>query len=56
MNSITSNHMISHGEWFKDTKDLKTVGFVKINDDTTHLASHKLARCHCPCNMGKQTT
>jgi hypothetical protein len=32
----TSNHMTSHGKWFKDTKDLKTLGFVKISDDTTH--------------------
>ncbi len=31
-----SNHMISHGEWFRDIKDLKTLRFVKINDDTTH--------------------
>ncbi len=31
------NHMTSHGEWFKDIKDLKTPGFVEIsNDDTTH--------------------
>jgi hypothetical protein len=28
------NHMISHGEWFKDTKDLKTPGFVETGDDT----------------------
>jgi hypothetical protein len=31
-----SNHMTSHGEWFKDTKDLKTPGFVETSDDTTH--------------------
>jgi len=31
-----SNHMISHGEWFKDTKDLKTPGFVETSDDITH--------------------
>jgi hypothetical protein len=31
-----SNHMTSHGEWFKDTKDLKTPGFVENGDDTTH--------------------
>ncbi len=31
-----SNHMISHGEWFRDTRDLKTPGFVKTCDDTTH--------------------
>ncbi len=31
-----SNHMTSHGEWLKDTKDLKTPGFVETGDDTTH--------------------
>jgi hypothetical protein len=31
-----SNHMISHGEWFRNTKDLKTPSFVEISDDTTH--------------------
>jgi hypothetical protein len=36
VDSRTSNHMISHGEWFRDTKDLKTPGFVETNDDTTH--------------------
>jgi hypothetical protein len=28
--------MINHEEWFKDTKDLKTLGFVETDDDTTH--------------------
>jgi hypothetical protein len=28
--------MTSHGEWFKNTRDLKTLGFVKPSDDTTH--------------------
>ncbi len=23
---------------------------------TLHIPSHKLARCHCPCKMGKQNT
>ncbi len=36
VDSRASNHMISHGEWFRNTKDLKTLGFVKIGDDTTH--------------------
>ena len=36
VDSGTSNHMTSHGEWFRDTKDLKTPGFVEIGDDTTH--------------------
>ncbi len=31
-----SNHMTSHEEWFKDTRDLKTLGFVEIGDDVTH--------------------
>ncbi len=28
--------MTSHEEWFKDTRDLKTLGFVEIGDDVTH--------------------
>ncbi len=28
--------MTSHGEWFRDTKDLKTLRFVETGDDTTH--------------------
>jgi hypothetical protein len=31
-----SNHMTSHREWFRDRKDLKTLGFVETDDDTTH--------------------
>jgi hypothetical protein len=31
-----SNHMIIHGEWLKDTRDLKTPRFVETSDDTTH--------------------
>jgi len=31
-----SNHMIIHGEWFKDTGDLKTLGFMETCDETTH--------------------
>ncbi len=31
-----SNHMTSYGEWFKNTRDLKTSRFVEISDDTTH--------------------
>jgi hypothetical protein len=30
-----SNHMTSHGKWFRDTRDLKS-RFVEIGDDTTH--------------------
>jgi hypothetical protein len=28
--------MTNHGEWFKDTRGLKTLGFVQTSDDTTH--------------------
>jgi hypothetical protein len=34
VDSGASNHMTSHGEWFRNTKDLK--GFVETSDDTTH--------------------
>jgi hypothetical protein len=27
--------MTNHGEWFRDIKDLKTLGFVETSDDTT---------------------
>jgi hypothetical protein len=36
VDSRASNHMTSHGEWFKDTKDLKTPSFVETGDDITH--------------------
>jgi len=36
VDSGASNHMTSHGEWFRDTKDLKTPSFVETGDDTTH--------------------
>ncbi len=36
VDSRASNHMTSHGEWFRNTKDLKTLGFVKTGDDKTH--------------------
>jgi hypothetical protein len=32
----TSNHMTGHGQWFRDTKDLKTLGFVETGDVTTN--------------------
>jgi hypothetical protein len=25
-----SNHMTCHGKWFKDTRDLKTLGFMEL--------------------------
>jgi hypothetical protein len=36
VNSRASGDMTSHGEWFKDTKDLKTPRFVENGDDTTY--------------------
>jgi len=36
VDSRTSNHMTNHGEWFRNTKDLKTPGFVEIGDHTIH--------------------
>jgi hypothetical protein len=36
VDSGVSNHMTSHGEWFRNTRDLKTLGFVEIGDDITH--------------------
>jgi hypothetical protein len=36
VDSGASNHMTSHGEWFNDTRYLKTLGFVETSDDTTH--------------------
>jgi hypothetical protein len=29
-----SNHMTSHGKWFRDTKDLKTLGFMETSANT----------------------
>jgi hypothetical protein len=37
VDSGTSNHMISHGEWFRNKRDLKTLRFVETCDDTTHF-------------------
>jgi hypothetical protein len=36
VDSGASNHRTSHGEWSRDTKELKTLRFVEIGDDTTH--------------------
>jgi len=36
VDSKASNHMTSHGKWFRDTKDLKTPWFVETSDDITH--------------------
>jgi hypothetical protein len=36
VDSGASNHMTSHGEWFRDTKDLTTLRFLETGDDITH--------------------
>ncbi len=36
VDSGVSNHMTSHGKWFRNAKDLKTLGFVETGDDITH--------------------
>jgi hypothetical protein len=36
VDSGVSKHMTSHGEWFRDTRDLKTLRFVETDDDITH--------------------
>ncbi len=36
VDSRALKHMISHGEWFRDTRDLKTLRFVETDDDITH--------------------
>jgi len=36
VDSGASNHMIGHVKWFRNIKDLKTLGFVETGDDTTH--------------------
>ncbi len=37
VDSGASNHMTNHGKWFRNTRVLKTLGFVEIGDDITHL-------------------
>jgi hypothetical protein len=48
-----SNHMTSHGEWFRDTKELKTPGFVEIGDDTAHLIT-QIGKVPLSMQDGKQ--
>ncbi len=50
-----SNHMINHGEWFKDTKDLKTIGFVETTDDATHPIT-KIGKVPLSMQNDKQST
>ena len=40
VDSGASNHMTSHGEWFKDMHDPYKPGFVETGDDTTHPIAH----------------
>ena len=35
-----SNHMTSHGEWFKEMQNLTSPGFVETGDDTAHPIAH----------------
>ena len=35
-----SNHMTSHGEWFKELLVLKNPSYVETGDDTTHPIAH----------------
>ena len=35
-----SNHMTSHGEWFKDLQTLENLGFVETSDDIVHPIAH----------------
>jgi len=55
VDSGTSNHMTSHGEWFRDIKDLKTLGFVETSDDTTHPIT-QIGKVLLAMQMGKQST
>ena len=40
VDSGASNHMISHGEWFKAMQTLERLGYVEIGDDTAHPIVH----------------
>ena len=40
VDSGASNHMMSHGEWFRDMKKLDAPSYVETCDDTTHPIAH----------------
>ena len=40
VDSGASNHMTSHGEWFKSMHDPEKPGFVETGDDTKHSIAH----------------
>ena len=44
------NHMISHGEWFKDLQTLENPSFVETSDNTAHPIGIQ-EMCHCHCKM-----
>ena len=40
VDSGASNHMTSHGEWFKEMQTLENPGYVETGDDTAHPIAH----------------
>ena len=40
VDSGASNHMTSHGEWFKELQALQSPGYVETGDDTAHPIAH----------------
>ena len=40
VDSGASNHMIGHGEWFRDMQDLERPGYVETGDDNPHPIKH----------------
>ena len=40
VDSGASNHMTSHGEWFKDIQNPQKPGFVETSDNTSHPIDH----------------
>ena len=40
VDSGASNHMTSHGEWFKDMQTLQSPGYVETGDDIAHPIAH----------------
>ena len=40
VDSGASNHMTSHGEWFKELQALLSPSYVDIGDDTAHPIAH----------------
>lgn len=50
--SGASNHVTSHGEWFKDLQTLEILGYEETEDDTSHLLGIQVM-CHCLSKMAK---